>query len=61
MSEQPYPFWIEPHDYADKSFRIHGPDDLDMDVDYDDVNHEEVDALAIEVVAALNRHWKLNH
>jgi hypothetical protein len=54
------PFRIEPHRHADKSFRIECPGDLSLDVDYDDVDHEEVDGLAVLIVSVLNRYWELN-
>ena len=47
---------IEPHDGADKQFVINGP--LPLIIDYDDVNHGEVDALAESVVAILNAGWE---
>lgn len=47
---------IEPHSKADKHFTVTGPGDFRMYVDYDDVNHEEIDATAEEMVRVLNNH-----
>lgn len=50
-------FVVDPHDRADK--RIHVRDtqmDFNFYVDYDDVWHEEVDAVLEWVVATLNEH-----
>jgi hypothetical protein len=49
-------FKIQPHDHADKSFDIEGPG-IRLTVDYDDVNHDEVDELAQIVVRCLNDNW----
>jgi hypothetical protein len=40
-----------------KSFQIKGPGDLRFDVDYDDVNHYEVDLLTRQMLAILNTYW----
>lgn len=48
-------FKIIPHGPMDKSFVITGPGDLVLDVDYDDVDHEEVDRWAFWIVETLNR------
>lgn len=50
------PFKIEPHTTIDKRFRIVGPD-IDLLVDYDDVNHSEVDRAARKLVKILNDNW----
>jgi len=50
------PFWIEKHTTVDKSFMIFGPD-IDLKVDYDDVNHKEVDKAARRIVTILNENW----
>lgn len=47
---------IEPHGGMDKWFKIAGP--LDLEIDYDDVNHPVVDILAEAVVACLNEHFE---
>lgn len=57
----PAPFRIDPYKSYDKSIIIHGPGDLILEVDYDDVNHDEVEQQVSEIVSALNRHWELNH
>ncbi len=49
-------FRIEPHDGADKEFRIIGPD-FDLIVDYDDVDHKFQDKMAKRVVRILNGEW----
>ena len=48
---------IEKHTTVDKSFRIFGPTDLEITVDFDDVNHTEVNKEAARLVALLNEHW----
>lgn len=53
------PFKIETHDALDKSFQIEGPGDLTLHVDYDDVNRDEVDALARELVNVMNHHYAI--
>lgn len=55
--EQPPPFSYDEPSPIDKSFLIHGPGDLTLEVDYDDVDHEEVLADAARVVRILNEHW----
>ncbi len=49
-------FRIEPHDSADKEFRINGPD-FDLIMDYDDVDHDFHDKMAENVVYILNEYW----
>lgn len=52
-------FKIEPHTHIDKSFQIQTPEhNLNLAVDYDDVDHKEADRLARKVVAILNAHWE---
>lgn len=51
-------FTIAPHSSADKRFEISGPDELLLEVDYDDVFHEDVDRLAERMVEVLNAHWE---
>lgn len=46
---------IPEHSETDKSFEISGP--IGLKVDYDDVDHEEVDAVTEKVVRILNKHW----
>lgn len=48
-------FWIEEHDGADKYFMIFGP--IQLEVDYDDVDHKEQDRLAEKLVRILNNYW----
>ena len=43
------------HSEIDKSFEVDGP--LPLEIDYDDVNHDEVDFLINEVVQILNTYW----
>lgn len=51
MTEQ----WkTEPYDGADKQIVIYGPGTLLVYVDYDDVDHDEVDAMMPKIVEALN-------
>jgi hypothetical protein len=52
------PFEIGPHGPSDKHFNIYGPDQLLLTVDYDDVDHQAVDALAEAMVAHLNEHFQ---
>lgn len=55
--EEAVKFLIEPHDGADKQFQIMGPPGITLLVDYDDVDHEEVDRLAGQIAEILSRHW----
>lgn len=48
---------IEPHSTLDKRFRVFGPDDVLMYVDYDDVNHDQVDVTVREMISLLNEEW----
>lgn len=50
-------FVIETHDGADKSFQIYGAD-IDLIIDYDDVNHDQVDKMSRKLVRILNEHWE---
>lgn len=50
------PFKIEKHTTVDKSFRIIGPD-IDLIVDFDDVDHAEINRLARRVTHILNENW----
>lgn len=48
--------YVEPHDGADKSFRL-SFEEFSAQVDYDDVNHTAVDA-SVEVLKSLiEKHW----
>lgn len=49
-------FKIEPHTTIDKRFNIVN-DEITLIVDYDDVNHKEVDKAARKLVKILNEHW----
>lgn len=49
-------FNITPHTVADKTFAIEGPG-ITLLVDYDDVDHEEVEGRAQDVVHLLNKYW----
>ncbi len=51
------PFNIEPHTTIDKRFEITSTEDIRIIVDYDDVNHPEVDKIAKRIVAILNDNW----
>jgi len=51
-------FKIEPHDHADKEFAIVG-ECITLLVDYDDVDHDEVDKEARRIVRALNEYDEL--
>lgn len=42
----------------DKQLKIHGPWDLDVSVDFDDVDQESVENQAEFLVRLLNKHWK---
>lgn len=52
-------FEIETHDGSDKSFAILGPElgDTFISIDYDDVNHQDIDAISEVIVEILNKHW----
>ena len=53
------PFAIQPHDERlDKTFEIHGPDDLVVYVDNDDVDSAAVHELAERMVEILNDSWE---
>jgi len=47
-------FRIQNHDGVDKFFEIEGPEGFLLRVDYDDVDHKYVDAVAKRVVSVLN-------
>ncbi len=47
-------FKIQGHDGVDKWFEIEGPDGFLLRVDYDDVDHKYVDAMAKRMVSVLN-------
>jgi hypothetical protein len=49
-------FRIQPHDGIDKWFEIEGPDGFLLRVDYDDVDHQYVDRVALAMVGVLNEH-----
>jgi hypothetical protein len=49
-------FSIEDHNSWDKSYGIVA-DEIYLSVDYDDVNHPEVDAAAKTIVEILNKFW----
>ena len=49
-------FVVGKHTTVDKEFVIEGP--IELIVDYDDVNHKEVDQLSRKVVQILNEHWE---
>ena len=53
------PFKIEPHTTIDKRFLIEETGNHLL-VDYDDVNHAEVDQAARKLVKILNEHWDSN-
>jgi hypothetical protein len=52
------PFFIEKHSPIDKKFAVNGPGDLVLWVDYDDVDHDKVDADAERMVEILNVNWE---
>jgi len=49
-------FEIEDHNHFDKEFGLYN-DVVEMRVDYDDVNHDEVDVAAEYIKKILNEHW----
>lgn len=51
-------FRMDKPNTADKYFNIHGPDDLLLRVDYDDVDHRTVRKNAKRVLAVLNAQWE---
>lgn len=59
MAQVPYHITVEKHSHADKDFAIHvgWNNELTLYVDYDDVDHEAVDALVDDMVTTLRRHW----
>lgn len=48
-------FKIQSHTHTAKFFDIEGP--INLTINYDDVNHDEVDAKIDLVVSILNDHW----
>lgn len=50
------PFFLEPFEPWKKDIAISGPG-IELLVDYDDVDHEEVEKNANKVVEILNQHW----
>lgn len=48
---------IEPHTNADKRFAITGDEDLYLEVDNDDVDHDATNAAARRLCDILNEHW----
>jgi hypothetical protein len=50
------PFQFDSYGGLDKYIEIHGPD-LNLRVDYDDVNHTMVDKGVRQMVDILNEHW----
>jgi len=49
--------YIEPHDGVNKSFDFIIPDRLAAQIDYDDVNHAEVDAAAKVLKDIVEKYW----
>lgn len=50
-------FRIEPYSQFDKRIHITGPDELRLEVDFDDVDHEPVELHVERLVAVLNQNW----
>ena len=50
-------FRVQDHTESDKQFRIINDVDVELFVDYDDVDHETTDVVVEEVVRILNEHW----
>ena len=48
---------IEEHSYLSKSFEMYFPHDVRVYVDYDDVNHEEVNATVETLKEIVEKHW----
>jgi hypothetical protein len=48
---------FELSEYLDKSVLITGPGDLEFEIDYDDVNTDEIDGQIERMLAILNEHW----
>jgi hypothetical protein len=51
------PWKIRPHTKLNKSFTIEGPGDVLLAVDYDDVDHRQVEVDMQRAVEILNREW----
>ena len=49
-------FYIEEHNQSDKSFEFSN-DHVSMQIDYDDVDHTEVDAAIQLIKTILDTHW----
>ncbi len=41
----------------DKGLTVEGPFELNITIDYDDVNHGKVDKEAKKLIKILNKHW----
>lgn len=50
-------FEVAPYDRSDKWIHVQGPGDLSFEVDYDDVNHDEVEQSLPKMLAILNERW----
>lgn len=51
---------IEKHTELDKSFRVFGPRDIMLTIDYDDVDHEAVDLIIRNMVDTLNSYYPVD-
>jgi hypothetical protein len=49
--------YVEPHDGANKTFDFIIEDKLAAQIDYDDVNHPEVDAATRVLQNIIEKHW----
>lgn len=54
MFDATRPFVAEPFDETDKWITITGPEELELRVDYDDVNHDVIERLVPVIVDYLN-------
>ena len=57
MSKKQNRVYMEEHDGIDKRFEMHFPHDLCAYIDYDDVNHPEVDAASKVLKTVVEKYW----
>ena len=57
MSKKQTHVFMEEHNGIDKRFEMHFPHDLCAYIDYDDVNHPEVDAASKVLKEVIEKYW----
>jgi hypothetical protein len=51
-------FVLQPFDRYDKALVIVGPGDLELSIDYDDVDHQKVERDVHRLIILLNEYWE---